>query len=155
MPETPEELYARAAGALRMPPVETWDTFPFDGELRPRALLPPVGQEEPRRGAGGVECRRCEAPDSEFSWVSERWRLHPFPEPTGLPVVLLLEPRLHVGEPGDLPDELAAELGIMIAGSSGRSGRSARSAGSTSAAGATAASISTGGSWRAPPACRS
>ena len=110
MPETPEELYARAAGALRMPPVGKCDTFPFDGELTPRALLPPVGQEEPRRGAGGVECWRCEAPDSEFSWVSERWRLHPFPEPTGLPVVLLLEPRLHVGEPGDLPDELAAEL---------------------------------------------
>jgi hypothetical protein len=36
-----------------MPPVETWDTFPFDGELMPRALLPPVAQEEPRRGVGG------------------------------------------------------------------------------------------------------
>jgi hypothetical protein len=115
MPETPEELYARAAGALRMPPVETWDTFPFDGELTPRALLPPVTAEEPRRGAGGVDCWRCQAPDSEFLWVSEGWRLHSFPDPTGLPVVLLLEPRLHVGEPGDLPDELAAELGILIA----------------------------------------
>ena len=29
MPETPEQLYARAAGSLRMPPVEEWDTFPF------------------------------------------------------------------------------------------------------------------------------
>ena len=115
MPETPEELYARAAGALRMPPVETWDTFPFDGELTPRALLPPVAQEEPRRGEGGVDCWRCEAPDSEFAWVTERWRLHPLAEPSGLPVVLLLEPRVHFGEPGDLPDELAAELGLMIA----------------------------------------
>ena len=30
-------------------------------------------------------------------------------------MVLLLEPRAHYGEPGDLPDELAAELGLMIA----------------------------------------
>src|SRR5213078_1404859 len=32
-----------------------------------------------------------------------------------LPVVLLLEPREHLAEPGDLPDELAAELGVLIA----------------------------------------
>ena len=63
----------------------------------------------------GSSAGAASAPDSEFIWVSERWRLHAFPKPTGLPVVLLLEPRLHVGEPGDLPDELAAELGILIA----------------------------------------
>jgi len=56
VPETREELYARAAAALRMPPVETWETFPFDGDLRPRALLPPVAREEPRAGAGRVGC---------------------------------------------------------------------------------------------------
>lgn len=115
MPETPEELYARVAEALRMPPVETWETFPFEGDLRPRALLPPVACEEPRRGEGGVDCRRCGAPDTEFVWVSERWRLQSLPEPSGLPVVLLLEPRAHYGEPGDLPDGLASELGLMIA----------------------------------------
>ena len=43
MPETPEELHARAAEALRMPPVEEWETFPFDGEMRPRELQPPEG----------------------------------------------------------------------------------------------------------------
>jgi len=42
VPETPEELYARAVGALRMPPVEEWETFPFDGDLRTRALQAPV-----------------------------------------------------------------------------------------------------------------
>ena len=115
MPETPEELYARAAGALRMPPVETWDTFPFDGELTPRALLPPVEQEEPRRGAGGVDCWRCERSRQRVH-LGERALAPPsLPEPTGLPVVLLLEPRVHFGEPGDLPDELAAELGLLIA----------------------------------------
>ena len=48
MPETPEQLYERVKDALRMPPVEEWETFPFDGELRPRELLPPVGEEEIR-----------------------------------------------------------------------------------------------------------
>ena len=112
VPETPEELYARAVDALRMPSVETWETFPFDGDLRPRVLLPPLAREAPRRGEGGVDCGRCEAPDSDFAWVSDRWRLRPVPEPPGLPVVLLLEPRQHFGEPGELPDELASELGL-------------------------------------------
>jgi diadenosine tetraphosphate (Ap4A) HIT family hydrolase len=98
-----------------MPEVETWDTFPFDGAMTPRPLRPPVAREEPRHGEGGVDCRRCAAPDGEFAWVAERWRLHALQEPTGLPVVMLLEPRAHFGEPGDLPDELAAELGLMIA----------------------------------------
>jgi diadenosine tetraphosphate (Ap4A) HIT family hydrolase len=98
-----------------MPPVETWDTFPFDGAMTPRALLPPVEREEPRHGEGGVDCWRCNARDSEFAWVTERWRLHALQEPTGLPVVMLLEPRAHYGEPGELPDELASELGLMIA----------------------------------------
>ena len=116
MPETPEELYARAADSLRMPPVETWDTFPFDGELVPArpAAAGRAGGATARRG--GVDCRRCNAPDSEFIWVNERWRLHSFPEPTGLPVVLLLEPRVHLGEPGDLAGSSSpAELGFFIA----------------------------------------
>jgi hypothetical protein len=38
--ETPEQLYERVAGELRMPPVEEWDTFPFEGDMRPRPLPP-------------------------------------------------------------------------------------------------------------------
>jgi hypothetical protein len=75
VPETAEELYARAARSLRMPPVHEWETFPFDGELRPRALLPPVEQEAPRFGEGGVDCRRCAATDDRYLWTDERWRL--------------------------------------------------------------------------------
>lgn len=115
VPETPEELHARVADALLMPPVETWETFPFDGTLRPRPLQPPVATEVPRMGADGIDCRSCAAADSEFVWASERWRLRALDQPSGLPVVLLLEPRLHYAEPGDLPDELAAELGLMLA----------------------------------------
>lgn len=125
MPETPEQLYARAADALRMPPVEDWDTFPFDGDLRPRPLRPPVEFEEPRQGEGGVDCGRCAAADDEYLWTNERWRLWAFDRPTGLPVIVLLEPREHYGEPGDLPDELAAELGVMLA----RAERAVRSVG--------------------------
>jgi diadenosine tetraphosphate (Ap4A) HIT family hydrolase len=114
VPETPEQLYERAKDALRMPPVEDWDTFPFDGEMTPRALLAPVDREKPRQGEGGVDCRRCQAPDDDYVWTSERWRLLPL-GPTGLPVILMLEPREHFAEPGDLPDELAAELGVLLA----------------------------------------
>jgi len=115
VPETAEELYERATDALRMPPVWEWETFPFDGEMTPRALLPPVEREEPRHGEGGVGCRRCQASDDEYIWTSERWRLHALDHPTGLPVVVLLESREHLAEPGDLSDELAAELGVLLA----------------------------------------
>jgi len=115
VPETPEELYERAKDALRMPPVEEWDTWPFEGDLRPRALLPPVPQEEPRHGEGGADCSACANDDEKYLWTNERWRLHAFDPPTGLPVVVLLEPRAHYAEPGDLPEELAAELGVMLA----------------------------------------
>ena len=114
MPETPEQFHARVAGALRTPPVETWDSWPFDGDVRPRALEPPLADEVPRHGEGGVDCRRCSAADDEYVWTNESWRLHALDPPTGLPVVLLLESRDHYSEPGDLPVELAAELGVLI-----------------------------------------
>jgi diadenosine tetraphosphate (Ap4A) HIT family hydrolase len=113
--ESPEQFHTRVAGALRTPPVETWDTWPFDGEVRPRSLAPPVDGEAPRHGEGGVDCRRCGAGDETYVWTDEHWRLFAPHEPSGLPLVVLLEPREHYGEPGDLPDELAAELGVMLA----------------------------------------
>jgi diadenosine tetraphosphate (Ap4A) HIT family hydrolase len=115
VPETPEQLYERVANALRMPPVQDWETFPFDGDLRPRALLPPEERERPRNGEGGVDCRRCAATDDQYLWTNDRWRLASLPEPTGLPVIVLLEPREHFAELGDLPDGLAADLGVLLA----------------------------------------
>jgi diadenosine tetraphosphate (Ap4A) HIT family hydrolase len=115
VPETPEEFYARAAGALRTPEVETWDTWPFEGPVRPRALEPPVEREKPRHGEGGVDCGRCAAGDDEYVWTDDRWRLYALDPPNGLPIVLLLEPREHFTTPADLPDDLAAELGVLIA----------------------------------------
>lgn len=115
MPEMPEQLYARAAHDLRMPQVEAWETFPFDGEMRPRPLRPPVENEAPRTGAGGVGCWACRTPDADYLWTSELWRVRPTDKPTGLPVILFLEPRAHYADPGDLPDELAAKLGVILA----------------------------------------
>lgn len=115
MTETPEQLYERAADGLIMPPVEEWETFPFDGAMRPRRLEPPTAFDRPRRGADGVDCHSCNAPDGDYLWADARWRLRGPDRPTGLPVVVLLEPRAHLAEPGDLPDNLASELGLMIA----------------------------------------
>jgi diadenosine tetraphosphate (Ap4A) HIT family hydrolase len=115
MPESADDFYARVANDLRMPSVSEWDSFPFDGEMHPRALRPPVEAEAPRTGADGVDCHSCAAPDTEYLWTTERWRLRAFPKATGLPLIVLLEPRDHFGDPGDLPDELAAELGMMLA----------------------------------------
>ena len=97
-----------------MPPVDEWETFPFNGDMRPRALGAPPEKEAPRSGEGGIDCGACTALDSAFLWTTERWRLLPM-KPSGLPVVLILQPRAHFAEPGDLPDELAAELGVMLA----------------------------------------
>ncbi len=113
MPETPEELWERAHGELRAPPVDDGGTWPFEGPVRPKALAPPAEREKARSGEGGVDCHACAARDEEYVWTNERWRLRPLAEPSGLPVVVILEPRAHFSAPGDLPQELAAELGVL------------------------------------------
>ena len=112
MPETPEQLHARAAGALRTPPVAEWDTWPFEGEIRPRSLAA-LTPEPTIHGQGGIDCRACAKPDSDYLWTAERWRVRRL-EPGGLPVVVILEPREHFAGPADLPDELAREQGVML-----------------------------------------
>ena len=113
MPETPEQLHARATAALRTPPVQEWDTWPFEGEVRPKPLAP-LTPEPTIHGQGGADCRACAKPDSEYLWTSERWRLTALDEPSGLPVIVLLEPREHYAGPADLPDDLAREQGLML-----------------------------------------
>ncbi len=113
MSETPEELFARASCALRTPPVHEWETFPFKGHLEPRALLAPTGSEPQRSGENGIDCRSCASSDEDYIWSDQRWRLKSTREPSGLPLVLLLEPRDHFAEPGDLPDALAQQLGVL------------------------------------------
>jgi diadenosine tetraphosphate (Ap4A) HIT family hydrolase len=118
MPETPEELFTRAAaaagpdGRLPVAPAAAWDIFPFELDgLTVKRLEPPVLPEPPREGEGGRACSGCDRRD-EGIWRNERWRLAAPGEPDGLPATLLLLPREH-HDLGDLPDDLAAELGML------------------------------------------
>ena len=113
MAETPEQLFERAHDALRMPPVEDWDTFPFEGDMRPRALEAPA-PEEPREGEGGRDCPSCNASDDDYLWTTDNWRLGTLGAPGGLPIVVLLEAREHYDGPADLPPALAAEMGVLL-----------------------------------------
>lgn len=112
MAETPDQLFERAQGSLRSPPVGEWPTWPFAGGVRPRLLEPP-SPEPAIDGAGGIDCSACARPDEDYLWTNERWRLLAL-EPGGLPVVVLLEPRAHCASFVDLPADLAAELGPLL-----------------------------------------
>jgi diadenosine tetraphosphate (Ap4A) HIT family hydrolase len=118
MPESAEELHARALaaadadGRLPMPPVAEWETFPFEGDIRVRPLLPP-GDEPPRLGEDPSDCWRCRQGDGDAIWSDAHWLLTPLPKPSGLPVVVILQPRAHC-DIGDMPPDLAAELGPLL-----------------------------------------
>jgi diadenosine tetraphosphate (Ap4A) HIT family hydrolase len=113
VPETPEEFWERTRVGLHAPPVDEWDSWPFDGELRVRELEPPVETERPRNGEGGVDCWRCARADDDSLWADDHWTVRPLSKPSGLPVVVLLETRAHV-DFTDLDDDRAAELGPLL-----------------------------------------
>ena len=102
MPDTPGKL----------PDFVSWPSFPFEGDLRVKPLEPIADDEPPRQGEDAASCLACSAPDEAYIWVSERWRVRAMDRPTGLPMVLILESRSHL-DLGDLPNLLAAELGVM------------------------------------------
>jgi diadenosine tetraphosphate (Ap4A) HIT family hydrolase len=112
MAETPQELYDRARGALRVPPLDDWPSWPLTGDVQPKELDPPT-PEPVINGAGGVDCDACAKPDSEYLWADEHWRLLTL-GPSGLPVIVLLEPRAHCSSFADLPPDLAARIGPMM-----------------------------------------
>jgi hypothetical protein len=146
MSETPEQFYERVSGSIRRPKLEEWDTFPFEDDIRPRVLERPAPEDVSRAGQGGIDCGACTTPDDRFLWTNANWRVRPTAEPSGLPLVLFLEPRLHVGEPGDLPNDLASEFGVMISRIDRAIRRSKASSGSTSVDGERARNTFTGGS---------
>jgi diadenosine tetraphosphate (Ap4A) HIT family hydrolase len=118
VPEAADDLYVRSLaaadddGRLPMPPVVDWETFPFEGEIRVRPLRPPE-DESPRLGEDPADCWRCGLGDRDAIWTDERWIVTPLQRPSGLPVVVILQPRAHC-DLGDLPTELATELGPLI-----------------------------------------
>ncbi|MFC0532903.1 hypothetical protein [Phytohabitans kaempferiae] len=98
--------------ASPVPDFTKWPSFPFEGDLRVKQLDAPVENEPARKGEDAADCSACNAPDEAYIWVSERWRVRAMDRPTGLPMVLILESRSHL-DLGDLPNLLAAELGVM------------------------------------------
>lgn len=95
-----------------LPPFTDWSSFPFEGELRVKKLEDPVAVEPARKGEDPAECPKCQTPDDAYIWVNENWRVRSMDRPSGLPMVLILESRSHL-DLGDLPNMLAAELGVM------------------------------------------
>ncbi|WP_426561745.1 hypothetical protein ACPPVT_15430 [Angustibacter sp. McL0619] len=124
MAEDAQAFYDRVMAAgdseelAAMSRMTSWGTFPFEGEgLRVARLQPPELPEAPRTGEGGRPCDVCErvasrASDDREVWSNERWRLVAF-EPSGAPLVMMLVPIAHHDLP-DLPDDLAAEMGVLM-----------------------------------------
>lgn len=120
MPESVEDYYARiiaAADSDRVLPVAVeempgWDIFPYEVDsLRLKPLQPILATEPDRAGEDPATCW-CATADSSgrVVWRNERWSLIALE--SGLPVMLILQPRAHHDLP-DLPDDLARELGLL------------------------------------------
>jgi diadenosine tetraphosphate (Ap4A) HIT family hydrolase len=97
-----------------LPAFVEWETFPFTGDLRVKAVDATITTEPPREGdPGGKRCYPCVRPNAEYLWTDARWRLCTLREPSGLPFVGLLEPREHL-DLDDLDDDCAADLGVAL-----------------------------------------
>ena len=104
---------ASPTGRLPVPSYAAWPSFPYEGELRVRAVGDVVLPEPPRQGEGGVGCSACAAADEQYLWRDDDWRLRSTDEPSGLPVVLPLEPRVHA-DLHDLSAPLRSGMGEML-----------------------------------------
>jgi len=125
MLETAQDYYARLLAATdgegRLPALTEdalsgWDIFPYEQDsLVVRSLAPLSDVEAPRWGEDPRQCW-CADPGSAVEravWRNERWVVVPETESPVLPVWLVLMPLDH-HDLGDLPPDLAAELGVLV-----------------------------------------
>ena len=125
MLETAQDYYARLLAATddegRLPALAEdalsgWEIFPYEPDsLVVRPLAPLAGVEAPRWGEDPRQCW-CADPGSAVEravWRNERWVVVPETEAPVLPVWLVLMPLEH-HDLGDLPPDLAAELGVLL-----------------------------------------
>ncbi|MEU8664282.1 hypothetical protein [Actinoplanes philippinensis] len=117
MAMTPDEFYQHALAAtdsdnrLPLSRMTGWEISPFEQDgLRVTPLRPPVVPEPPRHGEDPARCNMCAARDRGL-WFNERWRLDRIAG-AGVPLILMLYPRDHY-DMADLPDEMAAEMGVL------------------------------------------
>jgi diadenosine tetraphosphate (Ap4A) HIT family hydrolase len=115
----PDEFYDHTLAAgdskrrLPLARMTVWDTCPFEPDgLRVAPLRPPVLPGPARHGEDPSDCDPCRGRD-EGIWLNDRWRLTRIPG-VGVPLALMLYPRDHY-DMADLPDEMAAELGLLTA----------------------------------------
>ncbi|MBM2619796.1 hypothetical protein JIG36_30230 [Actinoplanes sp. LDG1-06] len=113
----PDEFYQHALTAtddeqrLPLARMTMWEISPFESEtLVVSRLRPPVLPEPPRHGEDPADCGSCTRRD-EGIWLDDHWRLSRM-EKAGVPLLLMLHPREH-HDLADLPDERAAELGVL------------------------------------------
>ncbi|MFA5884674.1 MAG: hypothetical protein WDA60_12540 [Acidimicrobiia bacterium] len=100
--------------SLPLPSFVEWPIFPFVGELHVRDVRPRRAEDSPRDGEpGGSPCGACAAPDTDYLWVDDHWRVKPPLVPSGAPVQLFLETRDHV-DMDELDPARAAEMGQVI-----------------------------------------
>jgi diadenosine tetraphosphate (Ap4A) HIT family hydrolase len=90
------------------------DWFPFATDLTVKPLDPPVVPEPPRVGEGGVDCPACAAPDDDYIWTDDNWRVRAY-LPTPIRGLVLLETRAHHDSVSDLPDQLLVDFGATVA----------------------------------------
>jgi hypothetical protein len=114
---SPDEFYEHALAAtdgedrLPLSRMTGWDISPFEPEgLRVSPLRRPVLPEPARHGEDPADCASCTRRD-EGIWLNDHWRLTHVTG-VGVPLVLMLHPRDHY-DLADLPDALAAELGVL------------------------------------------
>lgn len=115
----PDEFYQHALSAadaeqrLPLSRMTGWEISPFEQDgLRVARLRPPVLPEPARKGEGKADCKVCKERDLGI-WLDDHWRMTRI-SGVGVPLVLMLQPRDHF-DLGDLPDEFAAQLGILTA----------------------------------------
>ena len=113
----PDEFYDHAVAAadsghrLPLARMTGWEISPFEPDgLRVSPLRPPVLPEPARHGEDPSDCGTCRNRNDGI-WFNDRWRLARIPG-VGVPLVLMLFPRDHY-DMADLPDDLAAELGVL------------------------------------------
>ena len=117
MPLSPDEFYANARavadpdGRLPLSRMTGWDISPFEqAGLRVSPLRPPVLPEPSRQDENPSSCQTCSRRDDGI-WFDEHWRLNRI-HGAGVPLILMLYPRDHF-DLTDLPDERAAEMGVL------------------------------------------
>jgi diadenosine tetraphosphate (Ap4A) HIT family hydrolase len=101
-----------SGGAGDLPDFARSDLFPFEGDMRLKPVDEPVIPEPPRSGEDPADCWTCKADDSKVLWADDNWRLSVVRH-MACPIALSLSPRAHYDSP-DLPDDLAAELGVLL-----------------------------------------